>query len=136
MGSSQRPMTLGPEVHACAVFMSFTCVSVIQTPRRLRRVTDIWRAKHLLLFKGKHLLSGYFLIRMSTCSGCSKLCRAPQEIRKGRGPVLPCPDNGWGLMGFFHTGGPGLACLQITLGLSFSHVLLVFHVCLAICLSL
>lgn len=108
---------------------------IIYTPISIHRVTNIWRAKHLLLFKGKHLLSGYFLIRVSTCSGCSKLCRAQNEISKGSGPVLPCPDNGWGLRGFFHIGSLRLAWLRIALDLAFSSVLLVFHVCLSICLS-
>lgn len=93
---------LCPAVSVCSVFMSFMYVLVIYIPLSIHRVTDIWRANHLLLFKGKHLLSGYFLIRVSTFSGCSKLCRAQKEIRKGSGPVLSCPDNGWGPRGSFH----------------------------------
>lgn len=97
-----------PAVGARSVCLSFMYVFVICVPIGLRRLIDIWRAKELLLFKGRLLFGGYFLIRMSTCSGCSKLCRAQREIREGSGPVLPGPDNGWGLRrSLFHTHGLG-----------------------------
>lgn len=86
-----------PVAGAGLVCGSCMYVFVICVPIGMRRLIDIWRAKELLLFKGRRLFSGYFLIRMSTCSGCIKLCRAQREIREGSGTVLPGPDNGWGL---------------------------------------
>lgn len=73
------PCLVCPAVSACSVSVSFMSVFVIYVPISIHKVTNIWRAKHQLLFKGKHL-SGYFLIRVSTCSGCSKLCGAQKEI--------------------------------------------------------
>lgn len=51
---------LCPAVSVCSVFMSFMYVFIIYVPIGIHRVINIWRAKQLLLFKGKHLLRGYF----------------------------------------------------------------------------
>lgn len=99
-----------PAVGARSVCVSRMYVFIICVPIGLRRLIDIWRAKELLLFKGRRLFRGYFLIRMSTRSGCSKLCRAQREIRAGSRRFCHAQIMGGGLGGvcFIHTVWAGL----------------------------
>lgn len=75
----------------CLLCIHELCIYVCNTYQQAyTQLSIFWRVKRRLLFKGRNLLSGYFLIKMSPCGGCSKLCRA-QRDKEGEpaGPAVP-----------------------------------------------